>query len=117
MALCALNIFLNVTLCWMIHVGFAGTITAHLPLEMLNDSGESWFTSANKSVNFMGGNYKDIARAQYQEDIWAYENWFWNMSNGTMLESGALNGNWISTSFMFEKFANWRIIHIGKNYE
>jgi FkbM family methyltransferase len=41
------------------------------------------------------------------------------MTNGTILESGALNGLKYSTSFMFEKFASWLAIHVEadpKNY-
>ena len=29
------------------------------------------------------------------------------------MESGALNGILFSTSYMFEKFANWTPIHVG----
>ena len=30
------------------------------------------------------------------------------------MESGALDGKLFSTSFMFEKFANWTALHVGK---
>jgi len=29
------------------------------------------------------------------------------------MESGALDGKLFSTSYMFEKFANWTSIHVG----
>lgn len=63
--------------------------------------------------------YLQISRAQDREDVWIYENWFYGMKNGTILESGALNGVQFSTSSMFEKFASWLAIHIEadpKNY-
>lgn len=56
--------------------------------------------------------YLAVSRAQDKEDVWAYENWFYGMANGTILESGALDGMKISTSFMFEKFASWFAIHV-----
>jgi hypothetical protein len=62
-----------------------------------------------------GKPYADIARAQDQEDVWLYENWFYGMKDGVIMESGALNGILFSTSFMFEKYANWTAIHVGKS--
>ena len=47
------------------------------------------------------------------EDIWAYNNWFYNKANGTILESGALDGLKFSVSHFFEYFAGWHAIHIG----
>ena len=35
------------------------------------------------------------------------------MSNGIIIESGALDGRKYSTTLLFEKFANWTAIHIG----
>lgn len=61
-----------------------------------------------------GKPYAEIARAQDQEDVWLYENWFYGMKDGVIMESGALNGLLFSTSYMFEKFANWTSIHVGK---
>jgi hypothetical protein len=58
--------------------------------------------------------YVDIARAQDQEDVWLYENYFYGMKDGIIMESGALNGILFSTSFMFEHFANWTAIHVGR---
>lgn len=58
--------------------------------------------------------WKDISQAQDQEDVWLYENWFYGMENGVILESGALNGILFSNSYMFEQFANWTAIHVGK---
>ena len=58
--------------------------------------------------------YVKFAKAQDMEDIWLFENWFYGMKNGIILESGALNGIMYSTSFMYEKFANWTALHVGK---
>jgi hypothetical protein len=57
--------------------------------------------------------YPGLALAQSAEDIWAYENWFYGMEHGIILESGALDGLKFSTSFMFEYYANWFSIHVG----
>jgi hypothetical protein len=59
--------------------------------------------------------YVQIGRAQDQEDVWLYENWFYGIKNGIILESGALDGLLFSNSYMFETFANWTAIHVGKS--
>jgi len=59
--------------------------------------------------------WRNFSRAQDQEDIWLYENWFYGHSNGLILESGALDGFVFSTSFMFERYLKWTAIHVGKN--
>jgi FkbM family methyltransferase len=56
--------------------------------------------------------YVDISRAQDQEDVWLYENWFYGVKDGVIMESGALDGLLFSTSFMFEVFANWTALHV-----
>jgi hypothetical protein len=52
--------------------------------------------------------------AQDQEDVWLYENWFYGMTEGVIMESGALNGILFSNSRLFETFANWTAIHVGR---
>jgi hypothetical protein len=61
--------------------------------------------------------YVDISRAQDQEDVWLYENWFYGVKDGVIMESGALDGLLFSTSFMFEVFANWTALHVGTLYK
>lgn len=56
--------------------------------------------------------HTEEARAKDQEDIWLYENWFFGVANGIILESGALDGLLFSTTYMFEKYANWTSIHV-----
>jgi len=58
--------------------------------------------------------------AQEREDLWLYENMFYGMKEGVIIESGALDGKQFSTSYFFEKFANWTAVHIEAdplNYE
>lgn len=53
-------------------------------------------------------------------DIYAYENWFYGVKNGIIVESGALDGLLFSTSHMFEHYANWTAIHVEadlRNYQ
>lgn len=52
-----------------------------------------------------------------QEDVWLYENWFYGMTNGVIMESGALNGVLFSNSLMFEAFANWTSINVEADPE
>ena len=58
--------------------------------------------------------WTEVSQGQDQEDVWLYENWFYGMERGVIMESGALNGILFSNSFMFEMFANWTAIHVGK---
>ena len=58
--------------------------------------------------------YEKHSKSQCYEDIWIYENWFYGMSNGIIVESGALDGKLYSTSSLFTSFAQWSAIHIGK---
>jgi hypothetical protein len=71
------------------------------------------------------GNQTYVALAQARagdasHDIYAYENWFYGIKNGIIVESGALDGKLFSTSHMFEYYANWTAIHVEadlKNYQ
>ena len=56
-------------------------------------------------------------KAQYKEDLYLYENYFYGRVNGTILESGAYDGNRLSTSFMFEKYFNWFPIHVEASHQ
>lgn len=53
-----------------------------------------------------------VSHSQFQEDQWLYENWYYGMINGVMLESGALDGNTFSNTYMFRLALDWHIIHI-----
>lgn len=61
--------------------------------------------------------WSEWSQAQDQEDVWLYENYFYGMEKGVIMESGALNGLLFSNSFMFEKFANWTCIHVEADPE
>ena len=56
--------------------------------------------------------YVVASYAQRHEDIFLYENYFYNKREGVILESGALDGIRFSTTYMFEKIFNWTTIHI-----
>ena len=50
--------------------------------------------------------------AQFGEDVYAYENFFFGRRDGVIMESGALDGNQFSTSWFFVKALGWRAVHI-----
>jgi hypothetical protein len=58
--------------------------------------------------------WKDVAWAQYGEDMWLVEKYFYGMKNGVVIESGALDGVLYSNSNVFEAYLNWTAILIGK---
>lgn len=98
------------------------SLTITFPMEIFTDysnGGADWkspavFSPELKSYSDVDKPYAEFAHAQDQEDVWLYENWFYGMKNGVIMESGALDGMLFSTSFMFEKFANWTALHVGK---
>ena len=94
------------------------TINYPLSLFNVNSKTKDWrsiavFDKDLKKLADKGKPYIELAQAQDMEDIWLYENWFYGMKNGVIMESGALNGLLFSTSYMFENFANWTAIHVG----
>ena len=94
-------------------------LTIHYPLHIFDTNKiQNWlspgkFSAELERLSNDGKPYKELARAQDQEDIWLYENWFYGIEEGIIMESGALNGIIFSTSYMFENFANWTAIHVG----
>lgn len=59
-------------------------------------------------------------RAQLNEDIYAYNNFFWRKHNGLVLESGAFDGLTYSSTYALTKEFGWKAIHIEasvKNYQ
>mmetsp|Transcript_2413 Transcript_2413/g.3701 ORF Transcript_2413/g.3701 Transcript_2413/m.3701 type:complete len:326 (-) Transcript_2413:104-1081(-) len=70
---------------------------------------------SDELANISDQSYTTLAKAQDAEDILLYENWFYGMSDGVIMESGAVDGLSFSTSYMFEKYANWTAINIEGN--
>lgn len=94
-------------------------LTINYPLNIFETTNTvDWRAPATYSADLVRSSeseklWKDISQAQDQEDVWLYENWFYGMKDGVIMESGALNGILFSNSFMFEQFANWTAIHVG----
>lgn len=93
-------------------------VTINYPLKFFDGSDQEWRTEAKYNADLVKRSEKtrawsELSYAQDQEDVWLYENWFYGMQNGVIMESGALNGILFSTSYMFETFANWTAIHVG----
>lgn len=61
------------------------------------------------------GDYALQANAQFGEDLYLLENFFWGRADGIILESGALDGIRISTSFFFHSLFGWKSIHVDAN--
>ena len=100
----------------------ANYLQINYPMSAFNESLIDWKKSAKFNRNLevettKNGTWKQFSHAQDKEDIWIYENWFFGMENGLIIESGALNGDIFSTSYMFEYYFNWAAIHIGNKFE
>lgn len=96
-------------------------LTINYPLNVFETGNnvEEWRAAAKYSAELFYSSehdksWKEISQAQDQEDVWLYENWFYGMEKGVIMESGALNGILFSNSFLFEQYANWTAIHVGK---
>ena len=94
-------------------------LTINYPLSFFDASAtKDWRTKAHYDADLVlasesGRLWSENSFAQDQEDVWLYENWFYGMAGGVIMESGALNGVLFSNSYMFEHFANWTAIHVG----
>lgn len=94
-------------------------LTINYPLHIFDGKHKDWRATAKYSEELVVSSeaeksWTEVSQAQDQEDIWLYENWFYGMAGGVIMESGALNGILFSNSFMFEHFANWTAIHVGQ---
>lgn len=94
-------------------------LTVNYPLGIFDPAAPNWrnpavYSSELDSISTKEREYLDFSRAQDQEDVWLYEHWFYGMKDGVIMESGALDGVLYSNSLMFESFANWTAIHVGK---
>ena len=94
----------------------ATALTVNFPLRLFGtDNPADWRTRAVHSTQIayaQDKKWKEYSRAQDAEDAWLYEHWFYGMTHGVILESGALDGIRFSTSYMFEHFANWTSLHV-----
>ena len=57
----------------------------------------------------------DYSRADKKLDIYIYENFFFGMRGGLILESGGSDGIFQSNSFMFVKLFHWSAVLVGNN--
>ena len=95
------------------------SVRIHLPYDIFSPKGRkdwrkqraTYSQSLIQSESSM--DYSTLSKAQDYEDIWLYENWFYGMENGIIMESGALDGITYSTSYFFENYLKWTSIHIG----
>ena len=96
----------------------ANALTINLPLRLFGtDDALNWRTRAVYGPRLAGAHEQDkswraLSHAQSAEDLWLYDNWFYGMKNGVIMESGALDGLQYSTSYMFENIANWTSVHV-----
>ena len=62
--------------------------------------------------------FEKSARAQWFEDVYLYNNYFYGVEKGIVVESGAFDGLTFSTTFAIQKPLNWTAVHIeGNNFD
>lgn len=91
----------------------AGSLRISYPLGLLKHRPD--WRSTKPSVNdllYNADSYGHFMLAQFAEDAYIYENWFYGMENGVVVESGALNGLRYSTTFLLQYYAHWTPVHI-----
>jgi FkbM family methyltransferase len=88
------------------------TINIHFPRTIM---GKDWRKQATYSDLLAAEStqeYAKFSKAQDEEDIMLYENWFYGMKDGLLLESGACQGDSLSLGYLFENFAKWSAINV-----
>lgn len=88
------------------------TINIHFPRTIM---GKDWRKQATYSDLLAAEStreYLAFTKAQDEEDIMIYENWFYGKKDGLLLESGACQGDSLSLGYLFENFAKWTAINI-----
>jgi len=93
------------------NVKLISAVTVRYPSNIFGNP-QSWRSAATLNKRLDHYNYHQFSHAQDEEDIWLFENFFYGMEKGLILESGALDGIEFSTSLMFEKYLNWSAIHV-----
>lgn len=96
-------------------------VSVYYPVNVFGDKSD-WRNPATFDAELKRNFDKDsfwteLSKAQDQEDIWLYENWFFGMKNGVIIESGALDGILFSNSYLFENAVNWTAIHVEADPE
>lgn len=107
----------------LVSLSHEAALTVNYPLHFFNSKSTiNWRTAAVYDADFVkqyekSKKWTEFSYAQDNEDTWLYENWFYGMRNGIIMESGALDGLLFSTSYMYEHFANWTAIHVEADPE
>lgn len=83
-----------------------------------SEIGSAWL-SAGEPIGAvtpaLASSFEAAAHAQDREDVYALAHFFWGAARpagGIILESGALNGVFLSTTYAFETVLRWRAMHI-----
>ena len=97
-------------------------LTINYPLHIFASNAPEWRTKASYNKKIVEEteetkNWVEYARAQDQEDIYLYETYFYGMTGGLVIESGALDGELFSNSHLLEHFANWSAILVEADPE
>jgi FkbM family methyltransferase len=95
----------------------ANALQVNYPLKHFESNARDWRTPAKYDSGLVertksNTDYFKYLHAQDSEDIWIYENYFYGMTHGVVMESGALDGDLFSNSFLFEKYLNWTTINV-----
>lgn len=81
----------------------------------LTSSSRDWRSKAVYSDSLASSSSEEYitrSKAQDKEDIMLYENWYYGMKEGVLLESGACQGISLSLGYVFETFGRWTTINV-----
>lgn len=68
--------------------------------------------SVSNSTTITSDIFKKNSRSQWFEDTYLYNNYFYGITEGLIVESGAFDGLTFSTSFTFQKLLDWTAVHV-----
>ena len=98
--------FLVILLFLMIQNTYTKNVAYNLPIWVFN---ETLIVKRNESPKVPMEKWKNHTTSHNSEDLFAYRNYFYGVSNGLVLETGI---GQFSSTFFFESVADWRSIHV-----
>ena len=89
----------------------SASVSMHFPMWSFNDT--LTYGKGNqkhiRDIHMPPENYKNFTQSQNEEDIEAFDQYFFGLHRGLVLETGG--GEYSATTF-FEKAMQWRAIHV-----
>lgn len=105
------------------HDSIPDSIPIHYPKHILSRSHRNWrsglqsnFTAIRPEHEFRDEKF-GLSLSRNDNDVFLYENFFYGLTRGVIVEAGGFDGLFESNSFFFEKALGWVAVHIEADLE